>query len=94
MPYWIIELGKTNRMKKIPVVIAFSTLYLFFFQLAPFIGINEKVIVGMFMLSPVVVLYMVYVILKYGKPSSFTFDERFYDDWDYIRNGKEALNAE
>jgi len=45
----------------------------------------------MFFLSPFLVLYMGYVILKYGKPSGSTFDERFYDDWDYRRNGKEEM---
>jgi hypothetical protein len=30
---------------------------------------------------------MAYVILKYGKPSKYTFEERFYEDHDYERNG-------
>jgi hypothetical protein len=34
----------------------------------------------------------VYVILKYGKPSEHTFEERFYDDWDYKRNGREEMD--
>jgi hypothetical protein len=28
---------------------------------------------------------MAYVILNYGKPSKYTFEERFYDDLDYKR---------
>jgi hypothetical protein len=40
----------------------------------------------MFILSPFVVIYMAYVILKYGKPSKHTFEERFYEDHDYERN--------
>ena len=43
----------------------------------------------MFLLSPFVVIYMAYTILKYGKPSKFTFDEKFYDDHEYMRNGIE-----
>ena len=45
----------------------------------------------MFILSPFMVIAMLYVILKYGKPSRYTFDEIFYDDWDYERNGKEEM---
>jgi len=29
---------------------------------------------------------MVYVVLKYGKPSKYTFEERFYEDHNYERN--------
>jgi hypothetical protein len=28
---------------------------------------------------------MVYVILRFGKPSKYTFEEKFYDDLDYSR---------
>jgi hypothetical protein len=73
-------------MKKVPFAIFATTLYLVVFHIAPIIGIPVWIIVTMFMLSPVVLITMVYVVLKYGKPSSFTFEERFYDDWDYRRN--------
>lgn len=26
--------------------------------------------------------YMVYVVLRYGKPSGYTFDDRMYEDFD------------
>ena len=81
-------------MKKVPVAIFIATLYALLFQATPYIGIPDDVIFGMFLLSPFIVLYMVYVILKYGKPSSYTFEERFYDDYDYVRNGKEQMDAE
>jgi len=54
---------------------------------------NDNIIIGMFLLSPFMVISMVYVILKFGEPSKHTFDERFYDDWDYTRNGKEELDT-
>ena len=79
-------------MKIVPFVITLVTAYLFFFQLCPFIGINDDIIISMFILSPFMVITMVYVILKYGKPSTYTFDERFYDDLDYKRNGTEEMN--
>jgi hypothetical protein len=53
--------------------------------------INTKIVSVLFLLSPLPVLYMVYVILVHGKPSGETFDDKFYDDWDYRRNGKEEL---
>jgi len=81
-------------MKKVRVAIFISTLYALFFQATPYTGIPYRFIFGMFLLSPFVVLYMAYVILKHGKPSSYTFEERFYDDYDYVRNGKEQMDAE
>jgi hypothetical protein len=78
-------------MKKVPLVITLVTAYLIFYQLTPHIGISDDIIIGMFLISPFMVISMVYVILKYGEPSKHTFDERFYDDWDYTRNGKEEV---
>jgi hypothetical protein len=72
-------------MKKTTGVIAFATLYLIVFQLAPFIRLADEIIIAMFILSPFVLVYMVYVVLKYGKPSPHTFDEKFYEDHDYKR---------
>ena len=72
-------------MKKPAIVIAFATLYLIIFHLSPYIGASDEAIIAMFILAPFIVIYMAYVILKYGKPSGHTFDERFYDDYDYKR---------
>jgi hypothetical protein len=73
-------------MKKPAIIIALSTLYLIIFQVSPYIGIPGEAIIAMFILSPFIVIYMAYVILKYGKPSKHTFEERFYEDHDYERN--------
>ena len=73
-------------MKKVWLVIAFATLYLFFYQLTPYIGVPEEIIIALYILSPFVIIYMVYVVLKEGTPSKYTFDERFYDDFDYRRS--------
>ena len=64
------------------------TLYAIFFNIAPHMGITIEIIFAMFFLSPFLIIYMAYVILKYGKPSGNTFDERFYDDLDYRRMEK------
>lgn len=76
-------------MKKPKIAIAIVTVYLLVFQLALRTSISLTIIFGMLSASPFFILYMVYTVLKYGKPSQYTFDERFYDDWDYTRNGKE-----
>lgn len=81
-------------MKKVSFVIAAATLYALAFQVAILAEVSDGAIFGMFALSPLVILYMAYVILKNGKPSSYTFEEKFYDDFDYFRNGREILNAE
>ena len=66
-------------MKKVPVVITLVTAYAIFFNVAIYTGMSDSLIFTMFFLSPFLVIYMVYVILKYGKPSGHSFDERFYD---------------
>ena len=72
-------------MKKTTAVIVFSTLHLIIFQLAPLMRLADEIIIAMFILSPFIVVYMVYIVLKYGKPSQHTFDEKFYEDHDYMR---------
>lgn len=72
-------------MKNPVIVIAIATLFVILFNASPHLGIPDEVIIAMFILSPVVVIYMVYVVLKYGKPSQHTFEERFYDDYDHTR---------
>ena len=81
-------------MKNLSIVINVVTLYALFFQLTPYMDISANIIFGMFLLSPLLIIYMAYVILRYGKPSKYTFEERFYDDYDYTRNGKEEMDAE
>ena len=78
-------------MKNVTLITTVVTLFAVFYQVAPHIGIAERYMYGMFFLSPFTVMYMGYIILKYGKPSGNTFDEKFYDDWDYRRNGKEEI---
>ena len=67
-------------MKRVQVVITFVTLFAVVYHSAPYIGIPDTAIFVMFLISPFLVLYMAYVILKYGKPSEYTFDERYYED--------------
>jgi len=73
-------------MKKPGIVIALATLYVLLFHSSPLMGIPDELIIAMFILSPFIVIYMVFVVLKYGKPSGRTLEEKFYDDYDYRRN--------
>ena len=73
-------------MKKTVIVITLATLYVLLFHSSPLMGIPDEFIIAMFILSPIVVIYMAYVILKYGKPSGHTFEERFYEDYDHRKN--------
>ena len=70
-------------MKKPAIAIIFATFFAILYNISPYIGIPDKVIIAMLVLSPVVIVYMAYVILKYDKPSQYTFEERFYDDYDH-----------
>jgi Flp pilus assembly protein TadB len=45
----------------------------------------ENIVVAMFIISPFLVIWMVYRVLRYGKPSGRTFSEYFYDDVDHKR---------
>ena len=73
-------------MKRPAVIIFLATLYLLFFNASPHLDVPNWVIITLFILSPIVVIYMSYVIFKYGKSSKYTFLERFYDDHNYERN--------
>ena len=81
-------------MKKVSVVTTLVTLYAIFFQIALVTGIDYRIIYTLFFFSPFLVIYMAITILKNGKPSGHTFNEKFYDDHDYWRNGKEEMNGE
>ena len=71
---------KAYAMKKASVAITLVILFVVFYQLSPYFGVPDEVIIGMFILLPLLVLLMVYVIFKYGNPFGYTFEERYYDD--------------
>ena len=73
-------------MKKIKWPIIVVTAYVFFYQLSPYFGISDRIIITMFAISPIAVMWMAYKILKNGIPSQRTFDEYFYEAPDYKRN--------
>jgi len=67
-------------MKNPGIIITLVTLYLLIFKASPYLGIPDNIIMLMFAFSPFLIIYMVYVVLKFGKPSPHSFEERFYED--------------
>lgn len=67
-------------MKRVQLTTMLVTLYLLFLLLTPFIEIPSVFIFCMAMGLPFLMILIVYVVLKHGKPSKYTFKERFYDD--------------
>ncbi len=69
-------------MKNVRFPIFFATLYLLIYTVGANMGwLSTAVVATLWLLSPVVVGWMAYRILKYGVPSDHTFDERFYEDY-------------
>ncbi len=79
-------------MNRSQVVVILVSMYALVFQASPWLGFSEGLVYTMFFLSPFLMVYMVYMVLRFGEPSEHTFEERFYDDWDYTRNGKEEMD--
>lgn len=63
------------------------------YNLLPFFNVSSNVIVALFIVSPFAVIWMVYCVLKNGKPSEKNWDDYFYEDYDYRRNGKEEMQT-
>lgn len=78
-------------MQNIRMPVLLVTLFAFAYQATPYLGFDADLIVALFILSPFVLIWMVYRILRDGKPSPHTWEERFYDDFDYQRRGREEL---
>ena len=67
-------------MRPIKLPILFTTVFLMFHTISPYLGVPEKVIIASWALSPLVVIWMVIRVLKDGIASQRTFEEYFYDD--------------
>lgn len=73
-------------MQKIKWPIAIVTAYMVFYNATPMFGFSEDTIIAMYLAAPLILIWMVITILKDGIPSERTFEEYFYDDYDYRRN--------
>ena len=72
-------------MEKIRIPILLSTLYLLIYTLSTALPIHLAIPLAFFSLSPVVVIWLVWKVLRDGEPSELTFEEAFYEDHPYRR---------
>lgn len=72
-------------MEKIKLPIIFTTVYLFIFVVISTFDALLALTFLLVSLSPIPIIWMVYRVLRDGTPSSHTFEERFYEDYDYER---------
>lgn len=78
-------LFRSETMRSPTLSVSFVTAYLLVYAAIAIFGNNAGLALALFIFSPILVLWMVYTVLKYGKPSGRTFDEYFYDDVDLER---------
>ncbi len=75
-------------MEKIRIPLLVATFYLLVYTLSAALPIHLAIPLALFSLSPVVVIWMVYRVLKDGEASELTFEEAFYEDHAYRRVGQ------
>jgi len=69
-------------MNKVSISVTITTLLFFIFSVFCMMPIGFSLIfLNIFLLVLMVLLvWMVITVLKHGKPSQYTFDEKFYED--------------
>ena len=68
-------------MEPVKNIVIGTTLYLIVYTiLSTFEQVPDQLIIGMFSLSPFIVIYMVWRVLTVGEPSNLTFEDSFYED--------------
>ena len=72
-------------MKRIRFSLFFTTGFLVIYSLMALFEINDTLITIMFFVSPVLVIWMVYSVLKKGEYNGPGFNEKFYEDHNYTR---------
>ncbi|MCU0423260.1 MAG: hypothetical protein MUC81_10655 [Bacteroidia bacterium] len=70
-------------MKNIKFPVYFVTGVLLVYTIMANLQLFPKLVVAIFAVSPFLVIWMAYRILKDGVESDYTFNDRFYDDLDY-----------
>ena len=70
-------------MQEIRFPVYFVTGLLFLSAVCSGMQILPELVLLIFIASPFLVVWMVIRVLKDGKPSPYTSNERFYDDWEY-----------
>ena len=78
-------------LKNPAFVVAAVTLYLVVYTVLFHTGASMNILLTMFLISPALVLWMVYVVLKYGK-----FDNKELEpdqEWGYSDRSRESLGT-
>ncbi len=71
---------------KLISAILVSTFFTLIYAMLPPMGVSYSIVFLAFIIANFLLLRMVYIILKFGKESSKTFQDHFYDDIDSRRN--------
>jgi hypothetical protein len=80
--FCVANIIKEILMEPVKNIVIGTTLYLITYTiLSTFEQIPEQLIIGMFSLSPFIVIYMVWRVLTAGEPSNLTFEDSFYEDY-------------
>jgi len=80
-------------MKSYWFPIGLVTLYLCAYVLLASFGFSYRLIFSMFVISPLLVIWMVFRVLKSTQYSGKTFNDHFYEDSDYRKIPDEADNT-
>lgn len=67
-------------MKKEFFAIYVTTLFLAVYTLLSYFEVSYPLVATMFVISPMMVIWMVYAVLKSSDEPSLTFEEQFYLD--------------
>lgn len=81
-------------MDKIRIPILLSTIYLLVYTLSTLVPIHLAIPLALFSLSPLVVIWLVWKVLRDGEESHLTFEEAFYEDHPYRRTVQRSLNED
>jgi len=73
-------------MEGIRFPVYFTSAVLLLYVTTAALEFPYAVIFWLFVLVNGLLIWMVYRVLKDGKPSEKSFEEVFYEDWDYKRN--------
>lgn len=73
------HLTRSAMLKNPNFAALFTTAYLVAFSILVALDYPDTA-AAMFMLSPLLVIWMVYIVLRFGEASGRTFDEYYYDD--------------
>lgn len=73
-------------MKAIKFPIYFTSSVLLLYLVTAALEFPFAIVFWLFVLINGLLVWMVYRVLKDGKPSEKSFDDVFYEDWDYKRS--------